>query len=47
VPTRSSHRPLAVCPIEYATRKAMTTHAKSEFVHRNSVFSTGASTLSV
>ena len=47
VPSTSTARPASVCPTVYATRNPISTHAKSVFVHWNSVFRYGASTLSV
>src|SRR3954471_6360660 len=38
VPSRSMVRPAIVWPMAYARRKAMSTSAKSELVHRYSVF---------
>src|SRR5262245_54827435 len=47
VPSRSSIGPETAWPVEYARRNAMMTHAKSAFVHVNSVLRYGARTLSV
>src|SRR5262249_15487580 len=44
VPSRSTIRPAIVWPTAYATRNAMSTHAKSLFDHAYSTFRYGANT---